>query len=82
MGQKQIFRKVAIDRMASPEQLTDYIRVGSPSVWAIFLAVIILLFSLFVWAFYGQVEVKTTNTSGETITEMRRPIEFILRPRK
>jgi uncharacterized membrane protein len=77
MEQKQIFRKAAIDRVASPEQLTDYIRVGKPSVWVTLAAVVLLLASLFVWAAFGQVEVNRENANGELVTEMVRPIEFI-----
>ena len=78
MEQKQIFRKAAIDRVLSPEQLTYYIRVGSPSVWAILAAIIVLLASLFVWAAFGRVEVNRADASGATYTETVRPIEFIL----
>jgi HlyD family secretion protein len=77
MEQKQIFRKAAIDRVASPEQLTDYIQVGSPSVWVTLTAVIILLASLFVWAAFGQVEVNRTDANGTVYTETVKPIEFI-----
>lgn len=76
MEQKQIFRKAAIDRVASPEQLTDYIRVGSPSVWAILAACIILLASLFVWGVFGQVEINS-EVNGQMITEIVCPIEYI-----
>lgn len=76
MEQKQIFRKAAIDRVASPEQLTDYIRVGSPSVWVILTACIILLASLFVWGMFGQVEINS-EVNGRMVTETVCPIEFI-----
>jgi HlyD family secretion protein len=75
--QKQIFRKAVIDRVTSPEQLTDYIHVGSPSVWAALVAAIILLASLFVWAAFGRVEVNRTDAGGAVYTETVRPIEFI-----
>ena len=77
MEQKQIFRKAAIDRVASPEQLTDYIRVGSPSVWVVLAACVILLASLFVWGWFGQVELNTVNELGQTVTEIVRPLDFI-----
>ena len=77
MEQKQIFRKAAIDRVASPEQLTDYIRVGSPSVWAVLAACVILLASLFVWGLFGQVELSSIDESGQAVTEIVRPPDFI-----
>jgi len=74
---KQIFRKAAIDRVASPEQLTDYIRVSSPSVWAVLAACVILLAALLVWGFFGQVEINTVNELGQVVTETIRPLDFI-----
>ena len=38
----QIFRKKSLDRISSPEQLNDYIRVANPGIWMILAAVIIL----------------------------------------
>ena len=51
-----IFRKKTLDRMASPEQLTDYLRVTSPGVWVILAAVIFLLAGLFAWSRVGTLE--------------------------
>ena len=31
----QIFRKKSLDRISSPEQLNDYIRVANPGIWMI-----------------------------------------------
>ena len=36
----QIFRKKSLDRISSPEQLNDYIRVANPGIWMILAAVI------------------------------------------
>ena len=77
MEQKQIFRKSAIDRVSSPEQLTDYIRVTTPGAWGILAASIILLAALYVWAAYGRVEVKRTDASGRVYTETVCPIELV-----
>ena len=38
-----IFRKKSIEKVTSPEQINDYIRVSNPSVWMILAAVIVLL---------------------------------------
>ena len=34
----QIFRKKSLDRISSPEQLNDYIRVANPGIWMILAA--------------------------------------------
>ena len=39
----ELFRKKSMDRVSSPEQLNDYIRVTSPGLWLVLAAVVILL---------------------------------------
>ena len=48
-----IFRKKSIERISSPEQLTDYIRVARPGVWIVLSAVLVLLASFLVWGIFG-----------------------------
>lgn len=55
---KQLFRKSSMDRVSSPEQLNDYVRVSNPSVWVIMAAVIILLIGVCVWGIFGRLETK------------------------
>ena len=50
-----IFRKKSLDRVSSPEQLTDYIKVSSPSIWIVLSAVVILLISVLVWSIFGSI---------------------------
>ena len=57
--QTTLFRKKTMDRIASPEQLTDYLRVTSPGVWLILCAVVLLLVGLFVWSAVGTLESST-----------------------
>ncbi|HAG12584.1 MAG TPA: NHLP bacteriocin system secretion protein, partial [Ruminococcus sp.] len=35
----QVFRKKSLDRISSPEQLTDYLRVTNPGIWVVLAAV-------------------------------------------
>jgi len=76
MDSTPLFRKKVIDKLASPEELTDYIRVGSPSVWVTLSAILILLICFFVWCVYGRVEVNTTDHSGHTESQLIRPIDY------
>lgn len=46
---ESFFRKASIDKISSPEQLNDYIKVSNPSVWVILGAMIILLSSVCIW---------------------------------
>lgn len=54
--QQNLFREKTIERISSPEKLTDYLRVTSPGIWAVLGAVIILLGGLFIWASIGTLE--------------------------
>lgn len=51
-----LFRKSSIDRVASPEQLNDYIRVSNPGVWMVLSAVILLLAGVCVWGIFGRID--------------------------
>ena len=47
-----IFRQKSMERLSSPEQLNDYLKVTNPAVWVVLAAVIFLLAGLFIWSFF------------------------------
>ena len=51
-----IFREKSLERISSPEQMNDYIRVSSPSVWMVLAAVIVLLAGVCVWGVFGHLD--------------------------
>ena len=53
---KQLFKKSNIDRVSSPEQLQDYVKVANPGVWMVISAIIILLAGVIVWGFIGKID--------------------------
>ena len=68
-----LFRQKNLDRVSSPEQLNDYIRVTKPSVWLVLVALIILLAGMLIWSIFGTVEVKDADGTAQTV----HPITFI-----
>lgn len=54
----KIFREKSIERVSSPEQLNDYIRVPKPGIWIVLAAVIILLVGFIVWGTLAKLETK------------------------
>ena len=74
MDEKQkptIFRKETLERVSSPEQLSDYLRVTNPGIWIVLAAVVVILVGFFVWMSVGVIEttvkvgVSTQNKQAE-----------------
>ena len=57
-----VFRKKSLDRISSPEQLNDYIKVSNPSVWVVLIALIIMIGAFVVWSFSGNITSKVNGT--------------------
>ena len=74
MEKRSIFRKKSLDRVTSPEQLNDYIKVTTPSVWLILIATLILIVGVVGWAVFGRIQVKT-----ETGVKEVAPISYVIR---
>ena len=53
---QNLFRQKSIDRVSSPEQLNEYIRVASPSVWMVLGAIVVLLVGVCVWGILGRLD--------------------------
>ncbi len=49
-----VFREKSMERVSSPEQLNDYIKVSNPAVWMVISSVIILLIGVCVWGVLGK----------------------------
>lgn len=60
--EKSIFRKQSLDKVTSPEQLNDYIKVTRVSIWIVLAIAVILVVSAFVWGFVGSLQTSVTVT--------------------
>ena len=58
-NKNEVFRQKSLERISSPEQLTDYLKVTNPGIWVMLAAVIVLLGGLFVWSMVGNLETLT-----------------------
>ena len=68
---ESIFRKKTLERISSPEQLTDYLRITNPGVWVVMSAIIFLLLGLFFWSMTGTLQTKVdvkVNVENQTAT--------------
>lgn len=70
MDQK-LFRKESLEKISSPDQLNQYIRVSGPGAWLILAAAVILLAGACVWGVFGRletaVECKAVVRNGRTV---------------
>ena len=55
MSEQSVFRKVSLDRLASPEQLDQLMQVTTPRGWVALLALSILLLMTIVWGCVGRI---------------------------
>lgn len=55
---KKIFREASLERLSSPEQLDQLIKVTSPRAWLALIAIGLILSSIVVWGFYGSIPTK------------------------
>jgi NHLM bacteriocin system secretion protein len=54
----EIYRKAALDRLASPEQLDKQIKITSPMGWLATAGIAVVLASVVIWAFLGSLPEK------------------------
>ena len=69
-----VFREKTMNRVNSPEALNDYIRVTTPSVWIVLLALVVLLVGMLAWSVFGTVPVNTETGAVEEI----HPITYVV----
>ena len=66
----KLFREKSLESIESPESLNDYLRVTSPGVWLVLLAVIALLIGGILWSVLGRISTTAhfavTSVNGET----------------
>ncbi|MCR5136610.1 MAG: hypothetical protein K6C12_05875 [Oscillospiraceae bacterium] len=58
-----LFREQSLERITSPEQLSDYLHVTNPTVWLILTAVIVLLAGALIWSSTANIESRAMGTA-------------------
>lgn len=51
-----IFRKKSLERISSPEEIDKYMKVTSPSMWLLMVAIVLLLMAAVIWSITGRIE--------------------------
>lgn len=68
MANNSLFRKSSLERVSSPEQLDEYVKVTSPNLILLIIAIFSILFSGIVWIFNSDIP-KYEKIPGIVITE-------------
>lgn len=58
----KLFREKAVEKISSPDQLTDYLRVTNPGIWAILLSVLLIMGGILAWSAVGTLETAAPAT--------------------
>ena len=72
--EESIFRKKSMERVSGPETLNDYIRVTTPSVWIVLIALVLLLAGMLAWSIFGTLTVHDEAGSAKEIA----PITYVM----
>src|SRR5258706_6170366 len=56
--QQTLFRKVALERLSSPEQLDTMLRVITPMAWLAFAPLLGLIVLVLIWGWFGSIPTK------------------------
>ena len=51
-----LFRKKSLDKVKSPDHLSEYIKVVNPSIWLLLASVLVLLLGLCSWGIFGNIQ--------------------------
>ncbi len=71
---EQIFREKSIDRVSSPEQIDDYVKISNPGVWILVFAVAFLIFGAVIWGIFGKTE---KTFSGVAVSENENVLIYV-----
>ena len=71
---KQLFKKSNMEKVSSPEQLQDYVKVANPGLWMVISAIVILLVGVIAWGLIGKID---TTVSTAIVTDCGKTVIYI-----
>ena len=63
-----------MDKVLSPEQLQDYVKVANPGLWMVISAIVILLAGVVAWGCFGKID---TTMSTAIVTDCGNAVMYI-----
>ncbi|MCL2109598.1 MAG: hypothetical protein FWH20_09685 [Oscillospiraceae bacterium] len=71
--ENKLFRKSALDKISSPEQLNEYLKVAGAGVWWLMAGLALTFAAFFVWGVMGSIP-ETVNISGTALAPENTPL--------
>ena len=71
---RSIFRQHGQDVISGPEELNDYIRVTTPSIWIVLAAIALLVIGILCWCIFGTVDLHEDDGSVKEV----HPISYVI----
>ena len=73
-----VFRKKSLERISSPEQINDYIRVITPGMWILLIVIILLVIAGITWGLCVTLTITDVNSAGEVVKSTVSPISYVI----
>ena len=70
MANESVFRDKAIERISSPDQLKDYVRLTDPGVWFILAAIVVILTGACIFGAVGHIDSVVPGVGISTDSKM------------
>ncbi|MDO4332261.1 MAG: hypothetical protein Q4C58_06180 [Eubacteriales bacterium] len=77
MRNESVFREKSLERISSPEEIGDYMKVTTPGMWLVMAAILLLLAAALIWSVTGRIE-SAVVVDGQEMTESIAPITFLI----
>lgn len=71
-----LFRRNSLERISSPEQLNEYIRVTNPGIWLILIGFFAILIAVGIWAFTGTIP-ETVRLTGAAYSDKQQEADMV-----
>ena len=62
MSNSKVFRKVSLERLASPERLDELMQITDPRGWIALASIFLLMLTATVWSIFGSLREKVTGS--------------------
>ena len=69
----KLFRKSALDKISSPEQLNEHMKVAGPGVWCIIGGLVLTFAAFFLWGIFGSIP-ETVDITGVALSVDGQPL--------